>query len=397
MKWLLLVFCTLLELNAQSQSKRIFVYDFNSCFLSEKAGIAGDINNVNPALCNCGIEGESILCANQMLAWPTSFDTLFRDDWTLGFAVRLGNAFGIVDLFSKQQSCNADTSLSIVFRSQDSTLAVSLREGFDEDLTVYAKLKLTSCWQQLFITKNLGQIRIYEDGNLVQEVNTNFLIRLDNKQPLRFNASTCSFQNFTTYKSLLDNVVIAEYALRRNEILDFYSPQQDIITEDTLIFLGASVDLIAQSNCPVSIQWSPASTLNSSNTLTTIATPTNTTNYIARFNDNGCIVIDSILIRVVDKDKLQCNNLKLPTAFTPNNDGINEVFGISNSYLISELKFFDILDRNGGVIASFKDANDSWDGSWNGKKLNPSTYFYKISYTCKNDEYYKSGSFYLMK
>ena len=79
----------------------------------------------------------------------------------------------------------------------------------------------------------------------MQEVNTNFLIRLDNKQPLRFNASACSFQNFTTYKSLLDNVVIAEYALRRNEILDFYSPQQDIITEDTLIFLGASVDLIA--------------------------------------------------------------------------------------------------------------------------------------------------------
>lgn len=125
--------------------------------------------------------------------------------------------------------------------------------------------------------------------------------------------------------------------------------------------------------------------------------PTITTNYIAKFNDNGCIIIDSVLVRVVDKEKLECEKLQLPTAFTPNNDGLNETFGISNYYLISSLDYFDIFDRNGGLITSFKESSNTWDGTWKGSKLTPGTYFYKIAYTCKNNDYFKSGSFYLLK
>jgi gliding motility-associated-like protein len=397
MWWKISVFVLFISTSLSGQEKRVFLYNFNSCFLQENNSNAGDVSNLNPAICGCGIEGEALNCSGQVLTWPIAYDSIFKNDWSLGFAVRLGNVSGIIDLFSKQNSCNSDTSFSIVYRSVDSSLNVNIRQGFDKEVSLRSKLKLKSCWQQIFVTKNLGQFRLYEDGELLQELNTSFLIQVNNKQALQFNGSNCSFQNFQKYSGLLDNVIIADHTILSNEILKYYSPQQDIITKDTLIFLGQNLNLVSTSNCPISVQWSPTNSLISPNSLITLAMPTQTTNYIAKFNDNGCVIIDSVLVRVVDKEKLECENLQLPTAFTPNNDGLNESFGISNFYLISSLDYFDIFDRNGGLIASFKESNSTWDGTWKGNKLTPGTYFYKIAYTCKNNDYFKSGSFYLLK
>lgn len=397
MWWKISIFVLFISTSLSGQAKRVFIYNFDSCFLQENNSNAGDVSNSNPAICGCGIEGEALNCSGQVLTWPIAYDSIFKNDWSLGFAVRLGNVSGIIDLFSKQSSCNSDTSFTIIYRSVDSSLNVNIRQGFDKEVSLRSKLKLKSCWQQIFVTKNLGEYRLYENGELIQELNTSFLIQVNNKQALKFNGSNCSFQNFQKYSGLLDNVIIADHTILSNEVLKYYSPQQDILTNDTLIFLGQNLNLVATSNCPINVQWSPINSLSSSNSLVTLAMPTITTNYIAKFNDNGCIIIDSVLVRVVDKEKLECEKLQLPTAFTPNNDGLNETFGISNYYLISSLDYFDIFDRNGGLITSFKESSSTWDGTWKGSKLTPGTYFYKIAYTCKNNDYFKSGSFYLLK
>jgi len=100
---------------------------------------------------------------------------------------------------------------------------------------------------------------------------------------------------------------------------------------------------------------------------------------------------------VVDKDKLECENLRLPTAFTPNGDQLNDEFFISNPYLIESLQYFSILDRNGGIVFSTEDPQGRWDGTFKSKALNPGTFFYRIAYTCKGQEYKSKGSFFLMR
>ncbi|MBK8451547.1 MAG: T9SS type B sorting domain-containing protein [Saprospiraceae bacterium] len=95
--------------------------------------------------------------------------------------------------------------------------------------------------------------------------------------------------------------------------------------------------------------------------------------------------------------KIDCSNLKLPTAFTPNQDQLNDKFFISNNYIIDQLNYFDIMDRNGSVMSRFTNPKETWDGTWNGKELMPGTYYYRIAYTCKGQEYKTKGSFFLMK
>lgn len=60
----------------------------------------------------------------------------------------------------------------------------------------------------------------------------------------------------------------------------------------------------------------------------------------------------------------------IPNVFSPNGDGIDDVF-------MSDMDL-QIFDRNG--ILLYKGSN-GWDGTYNGKNVDPDTYFYLIKYT----------------
>lgn len=62
-------------------------------------------------------------------------------------------------------------------------------------------------------------------------------------------------------------------------------------------------------------------------------------------------------------------NIFIPNSFTPNDDGINDVFQIKGSGLSEEGFLINIYDRWGKIIYTSKDINSSWDGKVNEKKL----------------------------
>jgi gliding motility-associated-like protein len=81
----------------------------------------------------------------------------------------------------------------------------------------------------------------------------------------------------------------------------------------------------------------------------------------------------------------------LPNAFTPNNDGMNDVFYIYSSRCIQEIKEFVIYDRWGELIfmdAHFQasDPSHGWDGLYKGKLALPDAYNYKITATYRDGE-----------
>lgn len=65
-----------------------------------------------------------------------------------------------------------------------------------------------------------------------------------------------------------------------------------------------------------------------------------------------------------------------PTAFTPNNDGLNETFvPVINCYSSFEM---NIYDRWGKKIFSSNDPNTQWDGTFEGENLKQGVYFYSL-------------------
>jgi gliding motility-associated-like protein len=72
-------------------------------------------------------------------------------------------------------------------------------------------------------------------------------------------------------------------------------------------------------------------------------------------------------------------NVYIPSGFTPNRDGLNDVFKIKGIDLISEINF-KIFDRAGQVIFMTKDKTAGWDGKYKGADLSAGTYVYLIMY-----------------
>lgn len=163
---------------------------------------------------------------------------------------------------------------------------------------------------------------------------------------------------------------------KKDIILNVYPGPTLIVTpKDTTIEYGASVVLNAIG--AESYQWYPFLDINNKDLPHPLVYPKEDRWYqITGWNEYGCPSIDSVLVRV----KINSNPI-LPNAFTPNGDGLNDVFGINN-FQYERLLVFNVYDRMGAQVFSTNNKNVAWDGTYqNGKEAPTAVYYYYIEYT----------------
>lgn len=83
------------------------------------------------------------------------------------------------------------------------------------------------------------------------------------------------------------------------------------------------------------------------------------------------------------------SDLRIPNAFTPNGDGINDIWRVAYRSLLSFS--CTIFDRYGNEIYSFNDPTGGWDGKYKGKNVKPGVYFYVIEAEGADGTKYKKG------
>ncbi|MEO6549665.1 MAG: gliding motility-associated C-terminal domain-containing protein [Ferruginibacter sp.] len=71
--------------------------------------------------------------------------------------------------------------------------------------------------------------------------------------------------------------------------------------------------------------------------------------------------------------------LYMPAAFTPNNDGINDLFRVKNIFPVSAFNF-SLYNRFGKKIFESNSINNGWDGSYKGVAQNTGAYVWTISF-----------------
>lgn len=74
--------------------------------------------------------------------------------------------------------------------------------------------------------------------------------------------------------------------------------------------------------------------------------------------------------------------IAVPSAFTPNEDGLNDLFGPVNAFLTKDLSF-TIFNRYGQVVFSSTISNTGWNGRFRGILQPPGEYTWILSYTNK--------------
>jgi gliding motility-associated-like protein len=100
---------------------------------------------------------------------------------------------------------------------------------------------------------------------------------------------------------------------------------------------------------------------------------------------NGCTVNDqvSISVRIL-------RNVFIPTAFTPNGDGVNDLFRVYTSRSITAINSVEVFDRWGNKVYNVYDILPNqevgWDGTFRGRKLDPGVFIYNISVSFEDGE-----------
>jgi len=141
-------------------------------------------------------------------------------------------------------------------------------------------------------------------------------------------------------------------------------------SEDTIeIAQGEIAQLIA--NGGVQYEWTPEYTLDNSWIYNPVASPDSTTIYAVFGTDIfGCEGVDSVTVLV------HIPGVYIPSAFTPNDDGRNDIFYVRGKGTTSfELNIFN---RNGDFIYHSTNPNEGWDGTiqGTGKKVPTGAYVF---------------------
>lgn len=155
-------------------------------------------------------------------------------------------------------------------------------------------------------------------------------------------------------------------------------PDFTIVEGDNVTMQGNS------TGTPATIAWTPNSTiLSGANTFTPVAKPLITTTYTMTVTDaNGCISSDNTLVTVLP----YC--LKVMDAFTPNGDGMNDRWIVTNNGGLCVTRVYaTVFNRYGNIVFKSDNYTNNWDGTYNGKPVSDGTYYYIVNYLLMNGAY----------
>lgn len=166
----------------------------------------------------------------------------------------------------------------------------------------------------------------------------------------------------------------------------------NIIPRLDTILLGDEVRITALSDDDFEYNWSPESSLDDPNSASPTASPTTSTTYELSVIDTvtQCRGMGSSQICVVNN---LCDDplIFVPNTFTPNGDGLNDVFFV-RGFNIDEVQMI-VYNRWGQKVFETRQVDKGWDGSYEGGVAPPDVYGYYLRVRCiSGGEYEKKGN-----
>ncbi len=205
---------------------------------------------------------------------------------------------------------------------------------------------------------------------------------------------TSSLINEKTLTPIAGPTKTTEYVLSVTDTVGCPKPKNDtvIVTvipqiiayagKDTTVVPGQALQLGATGG--TNYEWTPSSFLSNASIADPVATFDNTVDsvlYTVHVSDGGCSADDQVVVHVFKSSP----DIIVPTGFTPNGDGKNDIIK-PIPFGISKLNFFSIYNRWGQLLFFTTELNKGWDGSFNGTAQPSGTYVYQtqgVDYTGK--------------
>ena len=180
------------------------------------------------------------------------------------------------------------------------------------------------------------------------------------------------------------------YVLKVSDTLGCPKPSSDtiLVTVAPKVIANAGRDTVALPGQPLQLEatggqnylWTPEiflSNINIPNPIATLDANIDSIKYKVKVLDaNGCFSEDEIVIRVYKTGP----DIFVPSAFTPNGDGKNDVLK-PYTVGISKLSYFNVYNRWGQLVFTTTELGKGWDGLFNGAPQPANAYVFSTEGT----------------
>jgi len=386
---------------AFSQNILVGHFTFEGCEIRDITG-----NNPNIVIgaapqCDCGIIGTALNFdgQNQYIEVDSQAITpLFtRSAFSVSFNFKPGGGSGLMTVFSKKRDCLSNEGISMIYNASTREILAEFAESANNRMLLRASLPNDRCWHHVVLTRIGTTHRLYINNQLIQELRSPAAINLTNLSEFTFGTGPCVGSTEVALNGLVDDLRFYSRDLLPLEIAALYFNQDKVNNRDTTIFLGGEVEIKPGPNCAESFSWFPQTGVSDPLISNPILRPEETTSYFVNLNYQGCIARDTVIVTVIDPALLDCEKLPMFNVFTPNSDGLNELFFISNPFSFDELLSFEIFERNGGKVFQTNNKQEGWDGSFRGSMMPAGAYLYMIKFRCGENTLTKTGTFQLIR
>ncbi len=170
---------------------------------------------------------------------------------------------------------------------------------------------------------------------------------------------------YTTQKGCYSDTVTKQVLVRRIPTVN--------AGPDLAVLEGGQVVLRAKVTGSTNYQyeWSPSTWLSSTSILQPVSSPHDDITYILTVTgEGGCTAWDNVFVKLLLTPVI-------PNAFSPNGDGINDVWNIKNLESYTDCNI-NVFDRYGRVVYNSIGYNKPWDGTSHGVLLPVGVYYYII-------------------
>ena len=157
-------------------------------------------------------------------------------------------------------------------------------------------------------------------------------------------------------------------------------PQIEAVADKVIVSYNETVQLDIITTDDLSYNWTPTKSLNNADLKNPIATINQTTIFTVNVTDkNNCKNSDTIKIEFLDN----CKNIDvfIPTAFSPNGDGINDCFMMRAKAKFNEFQML-VFNRYGEKIFESNSQADCWNGTFKNASCSADVYAYSINFKC---------------
>lgn len=162
---------------------------------------------------------------------------------------------------------------------------------------------------------------------------------------------------------------------------------------DTTVYRDETAMLFGNSD-GISFEWIPADYLDDPTSLNPFCFPFNSITYVLQAtSDYGCKNRDTVRVNVEVKTLIL-----VPNAFTPNQDGLNDVFRIIKTLNIERVYDVFVFNRWGQKVFEGHNSSLFWDGTFNGQPQDLGVFAYAIrALTRDGDEITVTGNVTLLR